>query len=156
MKTQAPAPVFNRRETLAAQDRLRSTCREETERQPGAGGCHRRAGAWRRHRLDRTVEAHWRSRAPSLPNPTWLNAPRSQASAARWNSPNRTVLLPPHTTASRLSLPPAQPWGGDILQPVPRVPCRPESHPMSRSPEIAAAAAAAAARYHPAWSFGGG
>ena len=45
----------------------------------------------------------------------------------------------------------ALPWGGDIPQPVPRVLCRPESPPMSRSLEIAAAAL-----YHAVWSFGGG
>ena len=63
-------------------------------------------------------------------------------------------MLPPHTTAAQLSLPPALLWGGDILQPEPRVLLSSKSPPMSRSLEILPAAAAV--RYHAAWSFGGG
>ena len=33
----------------------------DTHRKPGARGCHRRAGACRRHWIDRTVQAYWSS-----------------------------------------------------------------------------------------------
>jgi hypothetical protein len=65
---------------------------------------------------------------------------------------SRAAVLPHHNSASRLSLPLTLPWGGDILPAVPMVSCRPESPPMSRSLDLAAAAA----RYHAACSFGGG
>ena len=60
-------------------------------------------------------------------------------------------MLPPHTGASLLSLPPALLWGGDIPLAVPRVLRRPESPPKSMSPVFFAAAAAG--RYHAAWSI---
>ena len=67
-----------------------------------------------------------------------------------------TAVLPPHTGASLLSLPPALLWDGDIPLAESRVLCRPESPPMSRSPVYFAAASAAAACYHAVWSFLGG
>ena len=88
---------------------------------------------------------------------SYLTSPHSPCAPSQYifgaasRASNRAAVLPPHTTASRLSLPPAMPWGGDTLPAVPRVPCHPGSPPMSRSLEIAAAA-----RYHAAWSFGGG
>ena len=63
-------------------------------------------------------------------------------------------MLPPHTGASLLSLPPALLWGGDIPLAVPRVLRRLESPPKYMSPAFFAAAAAG--HYHAAWSIVGG
>ena len=49
-----------------------------------------------------------------LPSPHSPCAPPITFGAASLASSRAAVLLP-HTSASRLSLPPAQPWGGDIL-----------------------------------------
>ena len=44
---------------------------------------------------------------------------------------SRAAVLPPHTSASPLSLPPSLLWGGDILLAVPSVLYRPIRPPMS-------------------------
>jgi hypothetical protein len=101
--------------------------------------------------IERTPVSYLTSPHSLCASPHYLCASFQYIFGAASRASNRAAVLPPHTAAFQLSLPPALPWGGDILQPVPMVLCRPESPPMSRSPEMAAAA-----RYHTAWSFGGG